>query len=382
MEIVRSKIIRLFPSKQQEELMRRHMGASRFIYNYMLDRQIERHEKGERYLSMFDMVRLLKPLKNDGVHGWLYEISNATLSRTCADLEAAYKNFMSGRKRFPRYKTLKCAKQVYPVSDMISDLWFSESFVNVPKIGKMSYKTNYNIPFGRKQKFVNPRIRYTANGKWLLTVGIRCESQASDMTSSSMGIDLGIKELAVVAYGDEKFVFDNKNKSKQIRNDRRRLEHLQRNLSRKYKTNGSYEETKNIQKTLSQIRRLYYHLTCTQKEYIHQITHKLISLKPNRVVMENLNISGMMKNHHLAKAIQQQCLYEFIRQMRYKCEQFEIPFLQVDTFYPSSKTCSCCGAIKRDLKLSDRTFVCLECGFTIDRDYNAARNLMMYNTHK
>ena len=98
--------------------------------------------------------------------------------------------------------------------------------------------------------------------------------------------------------------------------------------------------------------------------------------------MENLNISGMMKNHHLAKAIQQQCLYEFIRQMRYKCEQFEIPFLQADTFYPSSKTCSCCGAIKRDLKLSDRMFVCFECGFSIDRDYNAARNLMMYNAHK
>ena len=139
-----------------------------------------------------------------------------------------------------------------------------------------------------------------------------------------------------------------------------------------------YNKTNNIERCETKLRKLYERLSNIRTNYIHQSTSKLIKLLPRRVVMEDLNISGMMKNKHLSKAIQEQCLHEWIRQMRYKCEWSGIEFVQADRFYPSSKTCSNCGCVKRNLKLKDRTFVCDECGFTIDRDYQAALNLMRY----
>jgi putative transposase len=196
-----------------------------------------------------------------------------------------------------------------------------------------------------------------------------------------MGIDLGIKETMTVAYGDEQIVFHNINNSKTIRNLKKQMKHLQRSISRKYEANKQgkkYIKTKNIERLEDRLRKMYARLTNILTNYIHQCTHKLVSLLPCKVVMEDLNVQGMMKNKHLSKAIQEQCFFEIIRQMKYKCEWNGIPFYQVDRFYPSSKTCSCCGHIRKDLKLSDRTYICPECGLVIDRDINAAINLQRY----
>ena len=152
-------------------------------------------------------------------------------------------------------------------------------------------------------------------------------------------------------------------------------------MSRKYRTNGSYDETNAIKELKDQIKRLYFHISNIQKDYIHQTTNTLVSLSPDIVVMEDLNVQGMMKNRYNSRAIGEQCFFEFIRQMRYKCEENGIEFFQVDRFYPSSKTCSCCGAIKKDLQQGDRIYICKECGIVIDRDYNAAINLMKYKVH-
>lgn len=133
-----------------------------------------------------------------------------------------------------------------------------------------------------------------------------------------------------------------------------------------------------MRKLKNKIKRLSFHIASVQKDYLHKTTYNLVNKLPKRVVMETLNVQGMMKNRHLARAIQEQCFYEFMRQMKYKCEWSGIEFVQVDRFFPSSKTCSCCGAIKKDLKLKDRVFKCSECGNVIDRDYNAALNLMRY----
>ena len=199
-----------------------------------------------------------------------------------------------------------------------------------------------------------------------------------------MGIDLGIKELAVVAFGNEKYVYHNINKTKKVREIKKRIKHIQKSISRKYKEskkkNGKYITTSNIEKEKKKLRRLHRKVANIRNNYIHQTTHSLVSLMPCRVVMEDLNVLGMMKNRHLSKAIQEQCFYEFIRQMEYKCSWNGIEFEQAYRFYPSSKTCSNCGAIKEDLKLSDRTYVCSECGFMIDRDFNAAINLMKYTS--
>ena len=159
------------------------------------------------------------------------------------------------------------------------------------------------------------------------------------------------------------------------------MRRLQRRVSKKYQLNkkgGSYVKTRNIIKLEKRIGKVYRHLDNIRTDYIHQVTTKTVKAKPSRVVMEDLNISGMMKNRHLSKAIAQQNFYKFIQTMKYKCEKYGIEFIQADRFYPSSKTCSKCGAIKKDLKLSDRTYICSECDCVIDRDYNASINLSRY----
>lgn len=380
--MIKSKIIRLFPTKEQEQKLWRHVGASRFIWNYMLTLQIERYKNGEKHLSAFGMNYLLTDIKKTEEFSWLYEVSNGTLKRSCADLSVAYGKFFRKISSFPRFKSRKKTKPSFPLEDTVGKVWFSELAVNVPNVGKVAYKTNYGLPLGNKQKFSNPRISYTANGKWLLTLGMECETQAPTLTDKSMGIDLGIKELAVVSYGSEHLVFGNKNKSRQVRQLQRKLNHYQRNLARKYRANGSYAETGGVRKDKEKIKRLHYHIANIRKDYLHQTTHALVSMRPKRVVMEDLNVQGMMKNRHLSKAIQEQGFYEFIRQMKYKCEWNGIEFVQADRFYPSSRTCSCCGAYKKDLRLNDRVFKCDACGAELDRDYNAAINLMRYEVHE
>ena len=380
--MIKSKIIRLFPTKEQEQKLWRHVGASRFIWNYMLALQIKRREEGEKHLSAFGMSYLLTELKKTDELSWLYEVSNPMLQRSCADLAGAYDGFFKKRSGFPKFKSRKRSKPSFPLSDGVGKVWFSEAAVSIPMVGKVAYKTNYELPLGNKQKFSNPRISYTANGKWLLTLGTECETQAPALTDKPMGVDLGIKELAVVSFDNECIVFSNKNKSRRTRSLRRKLRHYQRNLARKYRANGSYAETQGVRRDKEKIRRLCYHISNSQKDYIHQTTHALVSMLPKRVVMEDLNVQGMMKNRHLSKAVQEQCFYEFIRQMKYKCEWNGIEFVQADRFYPSSRTCSCCGTYKKDLKLSDRIFRCSECGAELDRDYNAAINLMRYEVHE
>ena len=377
--MIRTLKIRLLPTHEQEQMFWNHIGAARFIYNYMLAEQKRRYEAGEKHMSAFDMCRVISLLKQRDEFAWLKDISIGTLQRICADVAAAYANFFSKRASFPRFKSRKRSKPSFPAKDGVGALWFSQTHVQISKIGKVVYQTNYDIPMGRECKFSNPRIQFVkASGKWILTVGVERESQATVLTDKPMGIDVGVKDLAIVAFGDEQFVFHNINKSKRVRTLERKQRHIQRAINRKYCTNGNYEKTRQIQKYERILQEINFRLTNIRSDYTHKTTHELVSMLPQTVVMEDLNVSGMMKNRHLAKAIQNQRLYEFIRQMQYKCEERGIEFVQVSHFYPSSKTCSNCGAIKRDLKLSERTFVCPECGLHIDRDYNAALNLMRY----
>ena len=200
-----------------------------------------------------------------------------------------------------------------------------------------------------------------------------------------MGIDLGIKELAVVAFGDEERTFGNINKTKRVKKLKRKLKHLQRNVSRKYRTNNEkkvfeddYHKSNKILKVEKQIRKVHDKLSNIRKDYTHQTTRKLINLLPYKISIEDLNVSGMMKNKHLSKAIQEQTWYEFRRQILYKSKTYGIQVKLVHRRYPSSKTCSGCGNVKKGLKLKERVYVCIKCGLIIDRDYNAAINLMNY----
>ena len=371
--------IRIYPTKEQEALIWKHIGSCRFVWNYMLDLQIRRYKNGEKHLSCFDMIKLLTPLKREEEYVWLKEVSNTSLQRTCSTLASDYDGFFRKRSGFPKFKSRKRSKPSFPIC--CEKFYFDGNTVQVQKLGRVKYKSDFQFPQGTGRKFNDARISFI-NGKYMLSFGMECENQALQLTDQKVGIDLGIKELAVVACGDEKIVFHNINKSKKVRELKRKLRHTQRTISRKYeaskKRTGTYEKTRNIEREEAKARRLHARLTNIRHNYLHQTTAKLISMLPKRVTMEDLNVRGMMKNKHLSKAVAEQCFYKFICQVRYKCEWNGIEFVQVPRFYPSSKTCSCCGAIKRDLKLSDRTYVCPECGFTIDRDYNAAINLMRY----
>ena len=378
--MIKSYKIRLYPTKEQEQLMWKHIGCARFIYNYMLAKQEELCKAGEKHLSHFDMVNLITPLKNDGEHEWLYEVSNTTLQRVCGDLNEAYQGFFKKRTGFPKFKSRKRSKLNFPIDK--EKLWFDENgFAHIIKLGKVKFKTDFEIPIGTGHKFSNPRVA-NINGKWILSFGMECENQTPVLNDFSVGIDLGVKDSAIVAYDNKKLVFHNINKSKKVRSLNKRLKHLQRTISRKYEANkqgNRYIKTRNIERAEQQLRKLYARISNIRTNFIHQSTHTIVSLLPKRVVMEDLNAQGMMKNKHLSKAIQEQCFYEWIRQLKYKCEWREISFVQVDRFYPSSKTCHACGCVKHDLKLKDRVFVCSECGYTEDRDYNAALNLMSYS---
>lgn len=352
----------------------------------MLNLQKERHARNEKHLSAFDMINLLKPLKNDGEHEWLYEVSNTSLSIICQDLQKAYDKFFKKVSGFPNFKSRKNNKNSYPVrSDKAGFYFIDKQHVKIAKLGKIKYKTDFKIPLGKGQKFINPRIS-NKNGKWILSFSMLCENQARELTDYSMGIDLGIKELAVIEFNGQCKVYHNINKSKKMKKLNKKLKYYQRKVSRQYRASPKnksekgckWEKSKNIVKIENKIRKIHAKIANIRLNYIHQTTHELIEMLPCKVVMEDLKVSNMMKNRHLSRAIGEMCWCEFIRQMKYKSEWNGIEFVQVDRFYPSSKTCSCCGNVKKDLKLSDRIYICDICGLTIDRDYNAAINLSKY----
>lgn len=212
-----------------------------------------------------------------------------------------------------------------------------------------------------------------------LTVGIEQEEIEEELTDISLGIDLGVQNLAICSDGK---VYKNINKTKTVRKIEKRLKRLQRKVSNKYEMNknkekGEFVKTKNIIKLEKKIQHTHRRLNNIRNNYLHQTTTSIVKTKPYRIVVEDLNVQAMMKNKHLADSIRKQCFYEFERQLEYKCKIRGIEFVKADRFYPSSKTCSHCGKIKKDLKLSDRIYRC-DCGFVMDRDLNASINLSKY----
>ena len=369
--------IRIYPNKEQKILIEKHIGCCRFLWNYMLSLQNENYEKGNKYISRYDMIRSLTLLKKQEEYLWLNEVSNTSLQNICIDLDKDFKGFFKKLNGYPKFKSKKKSKNIYPVC--CNRFYFKDNIhIQIQMLGIVKCKIDFKVPIG-KHKFSNVRLSKELN-KYFISFGLECENQVRKLNDYSMGIDLGVKELAAVSYGDDSLIFHNINKSSKMRKLNRELKHLQRSVSRKYEENrqeNKYIKTNNIIKLEKKIYKINRKISNIRTNYIHQTTHKLVELLPKRVVMENLNVSGMMKNKHLSEAIAEQGFYRFISYMKYKCEWNGIEFIQVDRFYPSSKTCSCCRKVKKDLKLSDRIFKC-ECGAEIDRDINAAINLKNY----
>jgi len=397
--MIKSYKIRLIPTPEQEQMMWDSVNASRFVWNWGLAYQMGRFENGEKHLSAYDLKKVLTQLKTQDENSWLRNISNKTLSQAVLDLGNAYGRFFTVQKKGKKFsdKSIRKAKRKnrkLSHYDMIGhpkfkkkgearnsfyvnfeQLYFLDDSAVLEKIGKVKYQTNYQLPEVTKKgqnstKFSNPRVS-CENGKWILSFGMECENQALELNDFSIGVDLGVKDLAVLSTG---IVFKNVNKSKRVKRLKKRLRQKQRKVSRKYHTNGNYSKTKNVLKSEKEVERLHTKLRNIRKDYIHKTTHQIVSMLPKAIVLEDLNVQGMMKNRHLARAISEQNFYEFRRQIEYKAAFYGISVIFADRFYPSSKKCSCCGAVKKDLKLKDRVYKC-ECGLVIGRDLNAAINL-------
>lgn len=365
--------IRLYPTREQEILFLKHIGSQRYVYNWALAKNNELYKKENKKYSATELGKMLTKHKDEVE--WLKEVSSTTLKESIRCLDKAYIKFYKGQSKLPKFKSKKKSKNsFYSRYDRIK--FYENNIVKLEKIGKVKCKSSYNMDLTKVSKFINPHISY--NGRcWILTLGIEIENRPHKTTDEVIGIDLGVKELAVCSNG---MVFKNINKTNQIKKLEKRLKHLQRKVSKKYESNkkgGRYLKTNNIKDLEKRINKLHRKLKNIRLDYTHKCTSTIVKTKPCRIVMEDLNIKGMIKNKHLSKAIQQQNLYKFIRQLEYKCEWNNIDFVQVDRFYPSSKMCSNCGNIKKDLKLSDRIYKC-ECGLTIDRDFNASLNLANY----
>lgn len=364
-----SKKIRLKPTPEQTIQLYKSAGIARWAYNWALQRQQDNYNSGGKFLSDNILRKEITQIKKKEEFNWLREVSNNIPKQAIKDACNTFKSFFKGKTKYPKFKTKRRSKLSF-----YNDSVQLKSKVNCVLIEKVGWiKTAEQVP---NVKYYNPRISF--DGKyWYLSFGIDVEFEKEPLTDKIIGIDLGIKNLAVCSDGT---VYKNINKTIKVKKTQKRLRRLQRGVSRKYEMNkngSGFVKTCNIIKMEKRIRHLYRRLRNTRNNHIHQTTTSIVRTKPCMIVMENLNVSGMMKNRHLAKAIQEQKLHEFKRQIIYKCEKFGIKFLEADRFYPSSKRCSCCGHLKKDLKLSNRIYHC-DCGLHIDRDLNAAINLAQY----
>lgn len=377
--------MQLSPNNRQNTRLFQMSGVSRFAYNWALTRQKENCEQGNNFIKEKVLRREFTQLKSQKEYKWLNNISNNVPKQAIRDLFGAYVNFFDGRANYPKYKTKRKSKpSFYQDTAKIN---FTKTHVKLEKISlsqkKNKKKLNWirlkekdRIPFGEGVKYFDPRLNFDGLN-WWITVGVEHVIDFSLPQTEGIGMDLGVNELAITSDND---VFDNINKSKIVRKIEKKKRRLQRKVSRKYQYNKKgerYVKTCNIIKSEKEILKLYKRLTNIRHNYIHQITTTIANRKPKFVVMEDLNVGGMMKNKHLSKVIQQQKFYEFRRIMEYKCHWNNIDFILADRFFPSSKLCRCCGSIKKDLRLKDRTYNC-PCGNVIDRDYQAALNLKQY----
>ena len=386
-----TKKIRLKPTTEQEILFRKSAGVSRWAYNFFLGENeriyrdyINNGKIGKKSISEGDVRKYINNVLKPTTHSWLKEVGSNVMKQGVKDASLALQRYFKGLSGKPKFKSKHKDRPSFYVN--YESLSRKQCGFQGEKIGFV--KTSEALPkLNKNEKYSNPRI--TFNGKyWYLSVGYEVQENTVELTDESLGIDLGVKDLAICSNGK---VYKNINKTQRVKKLEKKLKREQRKLSRKienniqsYKSNRSpiykrpLKECQNIQKQNRLIRNIHRKLANIRQNYLHQTTTEIVKTKPSRIVMESLNVSEMMKNKHLSKVIQQQKIYEFQRQIEYKSKLNGIEFIQVDKFYPSSKTCSCCGNIKKDLKLSDRMYKCDVCGLVIDRDYNASINLANY----
>lgn len=387
----RTKRIRLLPTAEQEELFRKSVGVARWSYNFFLSYNQEKYNEWledntkERFVSEFKIRKYINNELKNTTHTWLKEVGSNVMKQGVKDASNALIRFFNKTSGYPKYRSKKKSKPSFYVN--YEKLRRTPNGFHGEKIGFV--KTKESLPkIQKNKKYLNPRITYDGRF-WFLSVSYEVKLKEINLTDKEIGIDLGLKNLATISdkNNSEIKIYKNVNKGHKINLLEKRQKRAQRKLSRKILNNiEGYDENrrpiykrplkecKNIQKQIKEIQDIHRSLTNIRNNYIHQVTTEIVKTKPSRIVLENLNVKELMKNSHLAKSIADSKWYEFKRQILYKSELYGIKVVLADQYYPSSKTCSCCGNYRKDLKLSDRIYACRECGLIIDRDINAAIN--------
>jgi putative transposase len=375
--------VEIKPTKEQILKIHQTIGVSRFIYNFYIAHNKDVYEKDKRFVSGMDFSKWLNNeyAPNNQDKGWIKEVSSKATKQAIMNAEKAFKKFFNGKAGFPKFKKKKNqdVKAYFPRNNK-TDWVIERHRVKVPTLGFIRLKEFGYIPANSIVK--SGTVSQKADRYYVSILVEEDIKRTNKPCLEGIGVDLGLKDFAICSNG---LIKKNINKTSTVRKTEKKLKREQKKLSRKYeslkvrskniKKEGGNATRQNIQKQIVKVQKLHHKLANKRTDYINKTVSELIKQKPSFITLEDLNVSGMMKNRHLARAVAQQKFYEFRIKLTSKANQNNIEVRIVDRWYPSSKTCSCCGNIKRDLKLSDRVYKCDNCNTSMDRDLNASINL-------
>ena len=358
-KIYKSYKFRLLPKEDQIPMLEKHFGCSRFVYNYFLKEKQEHYLKDKKTLNYNNCSSILTNLKKNEEYSWLNEVNAQCLQASLKNLESAYGNFFRKKSKFPRFKSKK-SKNSFHIPQFIEVI---DNELRIPKFTKTN-KLQFIKHRPIKGKICSATISKNPSGKYyvsILTEQVNEEDQSN--TGKSIGIDLGLKDFVITSDGNK---FLNYKFKKQYQS---KLTKLQKHFSRKQKDSNRKERLR------IKIAKLHEKITNSREDMQHKLSTALLN-KYDVICLESLAVKNMMRNHRLAEAIGDAAWYSFINKLQYKAQWRGKKIVQIEQFYPSSKTCNACGYINYNLKLKDRVWICPHCGQSHDRDINAAKNIL------
>ena len=372
------------PTEEQKVRIRKTIGTCRFIYNFYLAHNKELHESGKKFMSSSQFRVWLNNefLPSHPEYSWIKEAYSKSVTQAVNNGQTAFENFFNHKSAFPKFKKKSRSDvKMYFVRNNPKDCSCERHRIKIPSLGWVRIKEKGYIPTTKDGNVIKSGHVSIKADRYYVSVLIEIPDKRTDNNSSKgIGIDLGLKDFAIVSNGK---IYKNINKSAKLKKLEKKLIREQRSLSRKYENlkKGGSTQKRNIQKQRLKIQKLHHRIDNIRTDYINKIIAEIVKTKPSHITIEDLNVSGMMKNRHLSKAVASQKFYEFKTKLLAKCKEYGIELRIVDRWYLSSKTCHCCKSIKKDLKLSDRIFRC-DCGYIEDRDFNAALNLRDATTYE
>ena len=354
----------IYPTKEQADKIIKFCNASRFAYNWAIALEEENYKNGGKFISGYELAKRFTQFKKQEGNEWLKEISGRALKVAILNAATAYDNFFKKRGKHPKFKTKKRSKMSCATHEGTTII--EKKRIRCEKLGWIA-SHKHNIPIGENIKYFNPKLSFDGDNFWFsVSVEVDDYNNNDKEKTEPIGIDLGIKTLAVCSNGKSY-------KKSNIKKHKKKLKRLQRKVSRQYQkmldeskeTKVKFSEihkSKNLLKLESNIRKEYRKINNILTTNIHTITSELVKLNPSSIVIEDLNVKGMMKNKHLSEKIKEAKFYEFRRQLEYKCKWNNVNLIIANRWYPSSKLCSSCGNRKKKLSLKERIYVCEECG--------------------